>query len=70
MLIIKIGTDGTFRTGTINLTPLADDDGKSILDLGVFGCDSNDYCSTDSDYYCVVAIKSMDKKTLVNLENN
>lgn len=67
VLIIKIGTDGTFETGKINLVPLSDKDGNSILELGVFGCDGNNYCSKDSDYYCKVAVKSMDRSTLTNL---
>lgn len=70
VLSIKIGTDGTFETGKINLLPLTDQEGKSKLDLGVFGCDSNNYCSKNSDYYCKVAVKSMDKSTLSNLSEN
>lgn len=49
------------------MVPKCDEDGKSILDLGVFGCDGNNYCSKDSDYYCKVAVKNMDKSTLTNL---
>ena len=72
LLNLKVGTDGTAKTGDINLLPKLKKDGKPDVDFGVFTKETSEYrISPDGidtgDVICRMVVRDLTENTLGNL---